>query len=111
MMARGLLLAGALVAAAAVVAVGLVAGDRLARGHPPVAAATSLAGSQHREGVVPPSVLRVPLCSPGSLVRFDNPRVSYAVTVRRTAVAYRAPGTHPFARFARLNVNGVPTVF
>jgi lipoprotein-anchoring transpeptidase ErfK/SrfK len=56
-------------------------------------------------------VLRVPLCAPGSLVRFDKPGISYAVTVRHSVVAYRAPGTRPFARFGRLNVNGVPNVF
>ena len=28
-----------------------------------------------------------------------------------TATAFRAPGARPFARFGRLNVNGVPTVF
>jgi lipoprotein-anchoring transpeptidase ErfK/SrfK len=31
--------------------------------------------------------------------------------VHSGAVAYRRPGSNPFARFGRLNVNGFPTVF
>jgi lipoprotein-anchoring transpeptidase ErfK/SrfK len=31
--------------------------------------------------------------------------------VRKLAPAYRRPGVRPFARFGRLNQNGVPTVF
>jgi len=38
-------------------------------------------------------------------------RVAYAAVVRRAAVAYRAPGKRPFARFGRENVNRFPTVF
>jgi hypothetical protein len=67
--------------------------------------------SRHREGIVPPPVLQVPACSAGSLVRLDVGRIAYAVTVRARATAFRAPGARPFARFDRLNVNGVPTVF
>jgi lipoprotein-anchoring transpeptidase ErfK/SrfK len=66
---------------------------------------------EHRERVVAPRVLRVPVCSAGSLVRLDDRDVAYAVTVRKTATAFRTPGTRPFARFDRRNVNGVPTVF
>ena len=109
-MARRPLLAASLVAASATAAVTLVAGDRLVRGHT-AAAETISSAAEHREGVVPPSVLRVPLCAPGSVVRLDSTRVSYAVTVRRLAVAYRRPGRGRIARFGRLNVNGVPTVF
>jgi hypothetical protein len=36
--------------------------------------------------------------------------VAYAAIVRRRAVAYRRVGARPFARFGRLNVNGVATV-
>lgn len=66
---------------------------------------------QHQEGVVPPHVLQVPVCTAGSIVRLDDVRGAHAVTVRRGATAFRAPGKRPFARFGRLNVNGVPTVF
>jgi lipoprotein-anchoring transpeptidase ErfK/SrfK len=99
------------VAVVTVITVALVAGDRLARGRSVESQPVQPAASEHHEGVVPRNVLRVPLCSPASVVRLDGQRVTYAVTVRRTAVAYRAPGTHPFARFGRLNINGVPTVF
>src|SRR2546425_435760 len=110
-MPRRSLLAGSLAAAGTVVAVALIAGDHLARGRSAASQPVQPAASEHREGVVPRNILRVPLCSPGSIVRLDGPRVAYAVTVRRKAVAYRAPGKHPFARFGRLNINGVPTVF
>ena len=53
----------------------------------------------------------MPLCSAGSLIELDDRNIAYAVTVRDTATAFRAPGARPFARFERLNVNGVPTVF
>ncbi len=98
-------------AAAATVAVTLVAGDRLVRDHTAAAAETAPIASERRHGVVPPRVLRVPLCTPGSVTRLNSTRVSYAVTVRKVTVAYRTPGVGRIARFGRLNVNGVPTVF
>jgi lipoprotein-anchoring transpeptidase ErfK/SrfK len=58
-----------------------------------------------------PHVLRVPLCTAGSVVRLDHGGTAHAATVRATAMAYRTPGRAAFARFGRLNVNGVPTVF
>jgi lipoprotein-anchoring transpeptidase ErfK/SrfK len=111
-MFRRFALLAALLGAALSVAVALVAGDRLLRGH--AAAAETVSGAsapEHREGVVPPVVLRVPLCAPGSVVKLDSARVAYAVTVRNVAVAYSTPGGRRIARFGRLNVNGVPTVF
>jgi lipoprotein-anchoring transpeptidase ErfK/SrfK len=110
-MTRRSVLAGSLVAASATVAVTLVAGDRLFRGHAAVAAEPTPIVTKHREAIAPPSVLQMPLCAPGSMVRLGGTRVSYAVTVRRVAVAYRTPGAGRIARFGRLNVNGVPTVF
>ena len=50
-------------------------------------------------------------CRPGTvrpLVASDH---TYAAVVRTFARAFRRPGAKPFARFARLNQNGVPTVF
>jgi lipoprotein-anchoring transpeptidase ErfK/SrfK len=38
-------------------------------------------------------------------------RLAYAAVVRRHAAAARRPGGRPFARFGRININGVPTVF
>jgi lipoprotein-anchoring transpeptidase ErfK/SrfK len=60
---------------------------------------------------VRPHVLRVPLCSAGSLVRLDRPGTARAATALTRVTAYRTPGGAAFARFGRLNVNGVPTVF
>jgi hypothetical protein len=54
---------------------------------------------------------RTARCEPGSvhsLVRRDR---SYAVDVRGLVRAHRRPAGRAFARFGRLNVNGVPTVF
>jgi lipoprotein-anchoring transpeptidase ErfK/SrfK len=105
------LLIGALVAlvllsgaAAIVVAGALRAGASSAAPDP--APATS-----HPRVAVRPHVLRVPLCSPGSVLRLDRGGTAYAATVRVRATAYRAPGRAPFARFGHLNVNRVPTVF
>jgi hypothetical protein len=48
---------------------------------------------------------------PGSNVSLVTATSTYAVDVRGSVVvAYRRPGEHPFARFGRFNVNGVPTV-
>jgi lipoprotein-anchoring transpeptidase ErfK/SrfK len=49
-------------------------------------------------------------CKSG-LVPIGSSRVTVAAVVRSRAVAYRRPGTRPFARFGRLNVNRFPTVF
>ena len=57
-----------------------------------------------------PHVLHVPACGVGS-VRLDPSRAAHAVTVRTSATAFRSPGGQAFARFGRVNVNGVPTVF
>ncbi len=49
-------------------------------------------------------------CKSG-LTPIGSARVTVAAVVRSRAVAYRRPGTRPFARFGRLNVNRFPTVF
>jgi lipoprotein-anchoring transpeptidase ErfK/SrfK len=107
---RRFLLPALLVAVTAVAAGALVVGDHLAHGRSTVAA-PAVPAEEHRARVIPHHVLHVPVCAPGSFVRLDSARVAYAVTVRDLAVAFRAPGAHAFARFGRLNVNGVPTVF
>lgn len=53
----------------------------------------------------------VPGCAPGATRSLVTPTRTYAVDVRGLVRAYRRPGKAPFARFGRLNVNGVPTVF
>jgi lipoprotein-anchoring transpeptidase ErfK/SrfK len=56
----------------------------------------------------PPS--DAPNCRAG-VVRAGSADVAVAAVVRSSAKAYRRPGTKPFARFGRLNVNGFPTFF
>jgi lipoprotein-anchoring transpeptidase ErfK/SrfK len=98
----------ALVLAAAGAAAGLILGLRGGGSRPQSFVAPPL---EHREGVVPPRVLQVPVCTAGSIVRLQSRTLTYAVTVRRQATAFRRPAAAPFARFDRLNANGVPTVF
>jgi lipoprotein-anchoring transpeptidase ErfK/SrfK len=50
-------------------------------------------------------------CAAGSFRRYGTARLSYAAVVLGRASAARRPGGRAFARFGRLNVNGVPTVF
>lgn len=50
-------------------------------------------------------------CVEGSVRAVGTSQRSFAAVVTTRATAYRAPSRGPFARFGRLNVNGVPTVF
>jgi hypothetical protein len=50
-------------------------------------------------------------CAEGSFRRLETSRVAYGAAVRTRTVAYVRPGGRPIARFERLNVNRVPTVF
>jgi lipoprotein-anchoring transpeptidase ErfK/SrfK len=50
-------------------------------------------------------------CAPGSFHHLGSSRLAYAAIVRSRAVVYRRPGGRSRARFGRLNVNGVPTIF
>ena len=50
-------------------------------------------------------------CAAGSLHRLGAPTVAYGGVVRRLTSAYREPGRDRIARFGRLNLNDVPTVF
>jgi lipoprotein-anchoring transpeptidase ErfK/SrfK len=67
--------------------------------------------SQPRDRIVRSIVVRAGHCSPGTAIRLGRPGFALAAVVRRRLVVYRAPGRDGFARFGRLNVNGVPTVF
>jgi lipoprotein-anchoring transpeptidase ErfK/SrfK len=58
-----------------------------------------------------PPVDTGPRCRPGSFEPLGSARVAYAAVVRTSASAFRSPGRGLLARFGRLNVNGVPTVF
>ena len=50
-------------------------------------------------------------CAAGSSRALGSTRIAFAAIVRRPTSAFRAPGRKPFARFGRINVNGVPMVF
>jgi hypothetical protein len=50
-------------------------------------------------------------CAAGSVRALGSPSRAVAAVVLDTAEASRRPGGRPFARFSRLNVNGVSTVF
>jgi lipoprotein-anchoring transpeptidase ErfK/SrfK len=50
-------------------------------------------------------------CPTGGYRRYGTPRLAYAAIVRSAAVARTRPGGAMIDRFARLNQNGVPTVF
>jgi lipoprotein-anchoring transpeptidase ErfK/SrfK len=52
-----------------------------------------------------------PTCRPGAFHRLGSATVAYAAVVRSSATVSRRPGGRAFARFGRLNVNHVPTVF
>lgn len=84
----------------------------------PLAAAVLVAGCGS-SGEQPAAPLAVEEPEAGAPVRSCEPgrrpvgsaKRAYAAVVRDVAVAYRQPGDVPFARFGRLNVNDVPTVF
>jgi lipoprotein-anchoring transpeptidase ErfK/SrfK len=50
-------------------------------------------------------------CTAGSMKRLGSPKLAYAAVVRSHLAVYRRPGAPAFARFGKLNVNGVPTIF
>ena len=52
-----------------------------------------------------------PLGTAGSVKRLGSPKLAYAAVVRSHAAVYRRPGAPAFARFGKLNINGVPTIF
>jgi lipoprotein-anchoring transpeptidase ErfK/SrfK len=54
---------------------------------------------------------RTAACRPGAVKSLVGRGQSYAVDARGLVRVYRKPGGAAFARFGRLNVNGVPTVF
>ena len=50
-------------------------------------------------------------CRAGAESRLGSTRLAYAAVAQASLLVYRAPGGRPFARFSRLNANGVPNVF
>jgi lipoprotein-anchoring transpeptidase ErfK/SrfK len=77
-------------------------------------AGTAACGTQAKKktpvGAVPgPAKSRT--CVDGSFRRLGSARLAYAAIVRSRATVRRLPGGAVLARFGKLNVNGVPTVF
>ena len=50
-------------------------------------------------------------CAVGTFHAIGSPTIAYAAVVRSRAAVSARPGGRPFARFGRLNQNGVPTIF
>lgn len=50
-------------------------------------------------------------CAEGAFRRLETRRVAHGAAVRSRATAYARPHGRPIARFGRLNVNRVPTIF
>jgi lipoprotein-anchoring transpeptidase ErfK/SrfK len=59
----------------------------------------------------PPAPHRERSCAPGAFHRLGSAKLAFAAVVRSHAAVSRRPGGRPFARFGRLNVNRVPTIF
>ena len=57
------------------------------------------------------SAARPRACLSGSFRRVGSAKVAFAAVVRSHATVSRRPGAVAFARFGKLNVNRVPTVF
>jgi lipoprotein-anchoring transpeptidase ErfK/SrfK len=66
-------------------------------------------GTQQARPAVKPKPQRA--CVAGDFHRLGSAKLAYAAIVRSRAVVSRSPAGRPFARFGRLNVNGVPTIF
>src|ERR671937_610188 len=59
-------------------------------------------------GVIEP---RARTCAAGSFPRLGSSRIAYVAIVRSRVAVSRRPGSRAFARFDRLNLNHVPTIF
>ena len=72
-------------------------------------------GSQARQGQVAAVSTSAkpapPSCAAGTFRRMGSSRLAFAGVVRSHAVVRRRPGGAVLARFGRLNINGVATVF
>ena len=50
-------------------------------------------------------------CAAGTVRHLGSPKIAYAAIVRTQAAVFSRPGGGAFARFGRMNQNGVPTIF
>ncbi|MDX6388163.1 MAG: hypothetical protein QOD85_1965 [Gaiellaceae bacterium] len=72
---------------------------------------TSAQGSAKTAATAKTVAASLRTCTDGAFRKLGSPRLSYAAVVRWRAEVARRPGAPAFARFRRLNVNHVPTVF
>src|SRR3954447_9960265 len=68
-------------------------------------------GDQAKHAAQPPSPKPDPTCAAGSFRRLGSAKVAFAAVVHSHATVAHRPGGKAFARFGRLNVNGVPVIF
>jgi lipoprotein-anchoring transpeptidase ErfK/SrfK len=73
--------------------------------------AAGCGGTASQTAVSPPPAPKPRTCAPGTFQRLGSARASLAAVVRSRATVAARPGGRAFARFGRLNVNGVPTIF
>jgi len=73
-----------------------------------LAATAGCGGTKTRVAVQP---VQKRTCATRAFHRYGSARLAYAAVVRDRAEATRRPGGAPFARFGKLNQNGVATVF
>lgn len=71
--------------------------------------AAGCGGTKQARPTAPPHRERT--CAPADFHRLGSAKLTYAAVVRSHATVARQPGGRPFARFGRLNVNRVPTIF
>ena len=77
----------------------------------PVLAGCGGKGSGKRGDVGGAIEPRARTCAAGSFHRLGSSRIAYVAIVRSRVAVSRRPGSRAFARFDRLNLNHVPTIF
>jgi len=68
-------------------------------------------GEQAQQAAQPPPAKRERACAAGTFRRLGSAKLAFAAVVHTHATVARRPGGKAFARFGRLNVNGVPVIF
>jgi len=65
----------------------------------------------HAANPVRPAAAPKRTCTAGTFRHLGSPKLAYAGIVKSRATVFARPGARVFARFGRLNQNGVPTIF
>jgi len=68
-------------------------------------------GAERRPDVAATIAAQTHACAGGSFHRLGSAKLAFAAIVRSRAAVARRPGGQVFARFGKLNVNRVPTIF